>query len=154
MTALAHDGNVKWYWATTVASISAPSAANITAATLIPTITNYTTPASEAEVDFSDIDSLYDTGGVGTTKVGPITLTIKRDDTDESDTWDLFDTPREAGYLIKSPFGAAVATSKVEVYPAQVGQRRPAGYGRNTAQMFDITFYVTDDPDLDAVVAA
>lgn len=154
MTAIAHDDNVKWYWATTVASIAAPTAANITAATRIPTITNYAQNSQEAEVDFSDIDSLYDTSGVGTTKVGPITLTMKRDDADESDTWDLFDTPREDGFLIKSPFGPAVATSKVEVYPVQVGQRRPASYARNAVQVFDVTFYVTDDPDLDAVVAA
>jgi len=154
MTAVAHDDQVKFYWATTVASIAAPTVANITAATLIPTITNYTTNMSEGEVDTSDIDSLYDTSVVGTTKAGPLTLTIKRDDDDETDTWDLFATPRTAGFLIRSPFGPAIAGSKVEVYPVQVGQRRPAGYGRNTAQMFDINFYVTSAPDLDAVVAA
>lgn len=154
MTAVAHDDLVNWYWATTVASISAPTVANIAAATRIPLVTNYTMNSSEAEVDVSDIDSLYDTSIVGTTKVGPITLTIKRDDAGEADTWDLFATPRTAGYLIRSPFGPAAATSKVEVYPVQTGQRRPAGYGRNTAQMFDIGFYVTSEPNLDAVVAA
>lgn len=154
MTALAHDDNVKWYWATTVASTAAPTAANITAATLIPSITNYAMPMSEAEVDYSDIDSMYDTSGVGTTKAGPITLTIKRDDTDEADTWDLFGVPRTAGFLIRSPFGPAIAASKVEVFPVQVGQRRPASYGRNTAQMFDVAFYVTAEPNLDAVVTA
>lgn len=154
MTAVAHDGNVKIYFATTVASVAAPTVANITAATLIPGVTNYQTPSSEAEVDFSDVDSLYDTGGVGTTKSGPIVLTIKRDDADESDTWGLFDTPRAAGFLIISRFGVPVATDSVEVYPVQVGQRRPASYGRNTVQTFDVAFYVTDDPNLDAVVAA
>lgn len=154
MTALAHDDRVVWYWATTVASVSAPTVANISAATRIPLITNYTTPASESEVDVSDIDSLYDTSVVGTTKVGPIELTMKRDDTAETSTWDLFDTPREAGYLIKSIDGVAIATSKVEVYPVQVGQRRSDGYGRNTAQKFMVAFYVTSEPDLDAVVAA
>jgi hypothetical protein len=154
MTAPVHDDTVGWFWATTVASIAAPTVANITAATRIPAITNYTLNNSEAEVDTSDIDSTYDTSVVGTSKSGPITLTIKRDDTDESDTWDLM-VFRQTGYLIRSPFAPTpVATDKVEVYPAQIGQRRPSGYGRNAVQTFDVTFYVTAEPDLDAVVAA
>ncbi len=157
MAALAHDDRVVWYWATTVAGTApnyAPTVANITAATRIPNITNYDTPSSEAEVDVSDIDSMYDTSVVGTTKAGPITLTMKRDDTTETNTWDLFDTPREPGFLIKSKDGAPVATDKVEVYPVQVGQRRPEGYSRNTAQKFMVSFYVTAEPNLSATVAA
>jgi hypothetical protein len=154
MPAIAHDDAVVWYWATTVASTAAPTVANITAATRLVGITNYTTPSSEAEVDVSDIDSLFDTSVVGTTKVGPIVITMKRDDTDESDGWDLLDTPRASGFLIKSINGVPAAADKVEVYPAQLGQRRPAGYSRNTAQMFDVAFYVTAEPNLDAVVAA
>ena len=153
MTALAHDGNVVWYFASTVASVSAPTVANIAAATRIPLITNYDTPSSESEVDTSGIDDLYDTAVVGTAKAGPIVLTIKRDDTDESDTWDLFNF-RDTGFLIKSKAGVPVATDQVEVYPVQVGQKRPEGYGRNSTQKFAVSFYVTSDPDLDAVVAA
>lgn len=153
MTAVAHDDIVKWYWAETVASVSAPTAANITAAALLTGITNYTLSFSEAEVDTSDIDGLYDTAIVGTSKAGPITITQKRDDTDESSGYDLWEF-RDTGYLIRSPFGAATASSKVEVYPAQVGQVRPAGYARNTVQMFEVNFYITDEPDTKAVVAA
>jgi hypothetical protein len=153
MTALAHDDTVVWYWATTVASVSAPTVANITAAERLVGVTNYDTPSSESEVDVSDIDSLYDTSIVGTTKSGPITITFKRDDTAD-DMWELFDTPRAAGFLIKSINGVPAATDPVEVYPAQVGQRRPEGYGRNTAQKFQVAFYVTSEPDLDAAVAA
>lgn len=153
MTAYAHDGRTHIYWLDTVASLAAPTAANITAGTLIPNVTAYDTPSSEAEVDTSDIDTTYDTSVVGTNKAGPITLTIKRDDADESDGWDLF-TFRDDGYLVFSREGAAVATTKVEVYPVQVGQRRPSSYARNAVQTFDVSFYVTDAPELDAVVAA
>lgn len=153
MTAVAHDGNVHIYWADTVASTAAPTVANISAATLIPNVTSFDTPSSEAEVDTSDIDTTYDTSVVGTNKAGPITLTIKRDNTSETQGWDLF-TFRDTGYLIFSRFGAAAASSKVEVYPAQVGQRRPSSYARNAVQTFDVSFYVTDEPELDAVVAA
>lgn len=155
MTALAHDNNVKWYWVPTIADISAPTVAEaITAGTLIPLITNYDTPSSEAEVDVSGVDDLYDLAVVGTTKSGPIELTMKRDETDESDTWDLFSTVRANGYLMKSINGVPVATDAVEVYPVQVGQRRPEGYGRNNSQKFMVSFYVTSTPDLDATLTA
>lgn len=154
MTAVAHDDLVKFYWVPSVASIAAPTVAEIAAGTRIPSITNYTMNGSENEVDFSDIDTLAELSGVGTTKVGPITLTMKRDDDDETDTYDLFDTPRTNGFLIRSPFGLAIAGSKVEVYPAQYGKRRNGGYGRNAPQTFDVTFYVTEDANESAVVAA
>lgn len=155
MTALAHDGLVKWYWAPAIASIAAPTVAEvITAGTLLPLITNYSTPSSEAEVDVAGVDDLYDISVVGTSKSGPIELTFKRDDTDETDTWTLFSTLREDGFLVKAINGVPIATDVVEVYPVQVGQRRPDGYGRNTAQKFMVSFYVTADPDLDAVLTA
>lgn len=151
MTAVAHDDVVKWYWAASVAS--PPTVANITAATLIPGITDYQTNFSEAEVDTSDIDGIYDTAVVGTSKAGPITLTMKRDDTDETDGWDLFEF-RETGFLVRAAFGPAILASKVEVYPVQVGQKRPDNYARNTVQKFSVNFYVTDEPSMDAVIAA
>lgn len=151
MTALAHDGNVVWFWSSSVANIATPTDAEIATAIRIPSITNYDTPSSEAEVDVSGVDDLYDTSVVGTAKAGPITLTIKRDDTTETNTWDLFEF-RDTGFLIKSKQGYPVVSDQVEVYPVQVGQRRPAGYSRNTAQTFEVSFYVTSTPDLDAVV--
>lgn len=153
MTALAHDGNVVWYFATTVASVSAPTVANITAATRILNITGYTIPASEAAVDISGIDDIYDTEVVGTSKAGPIQITMKRDDTLETTSWDLM-VFRTNGYLIRSKKGVAILASKVEVYPVQIGQRLIEGYGKNTAQKFAVNFYVTSQPSLTAVVAA
>lgn len=153
MTAVAHDDNVHIYFAQTVASTTSPTVANITAATLIPGITNFDTPSSENEVDTSDIDTTYDTSIVGTNKAGPITLTMKRDNASETNGWELF-TFRDDGYLIFSRFGPAVASSKVEVYPVQVGQRRPSSYSRNALQTFDVSFYVTSEPELDGRVVA
>lgn len=153
MTALAHDGNVVWVWVPAVASVSAPTITELNAGFQIPLITNYDTPSSENEVDVSDIDTLYDTSVVGTTKAGPITLTMKRDDGSETQTWNAF-TLKDTGFLIKSKEGYPAVSDVVECYPVQVGQRRPAGYSRNTAQMFDVSFYVTSAPSLDAVIAA
>lgn len=158
MTAVAHDGIVQFYWAPTVANIAAPKVSELTGATRLLGIVSYTIPSSEAEVDTSGIDDLYDTAVVGTTKAGPIELTFKRDDTDESQGWDLFDL-RDTGFLIRLPFGgtgalgAPVATDKAEVYPVQAGQNRPDSYGRNTVQKFMVSFYVTSAPNKDAVIA-
>lgn len=156
MTALAHDGKVVWYWAPAVAGTPpayAPTVAQITASTRILRITDFQTPSSEAEVDTADIDTIYDTSVVGTSKVGPIVLTMKRDDTSEVGSWDLF-VFRTNGFLIKSKNGVAILASKVEVYPVQTGQKRVEGYGRNATQKFSVSFYVTSQPNLDATVAA
>lgn len=159
MTAVAHDGVVQWHYVASISDITAPTTTEVATSTRLPNITNYTTPASESEVDTSDIDSLYDTAVVGTTKAGPIELTFKRDDTDETDTWDGL-TLRDTGFLVKLTFGgsgtdgAPAASDLAEVYPVQVGQRRPEGYGRNSTQKFMVSFYVTSDPELDAVLAA
>ena len=159
MTAIAHDGVVQFYWVSSIATLAAPTVAELTAGTKLPYITNYATPSSESEVDTSGIDDIYDVAVVGTSKAGPLELTFKRDDTDESDTWDLL-TFRDNGYIVKLPFGGSGAlsvpasTDKAEVYPVQVGQRRPEGYGRNATQKFMVSFYVTSAPELDAVVAA
>ena len=158
MTAIAHDGVVQFYWVPTIADIDAPKVSEITAGDRIDGITNYTLPSNENEVDTSDMDSLYDTSVVGTTKAGPIELTMKRDDTDESAGFGLF-TLRDTGYLVRLPFGGGgalgvpAASDVAEVYPAQVGQPRPEGYGRNTTQKFMISMYVTSAPSMSAAVA-
>jgi len=159
MTAIAHDGVVDFYWLPAVASIAAPTIAEFTAGTRVPLITNYDIPSSESEVDTSGVDDIYDTSVVGTSKAGPMVLTIKRDDTSETNTWDLFDF-REKGFLVRLPFGGSgtagvpAATDKAEVYPAQVGQKRPEGYSRNATQKFMVSFYITSAPNIDAAVSA
>lgn len=160
MPAVSHDDIVQWHYVTgTIANIAAPTVAEIAAGDLVTGITNYTMPSTEAEVDVSDIDTLYDTSVVGSSKVGPIELTMKRDDTDESAGWDLF-TFRDSGYLIRLPFGGSgalgvpAATDKAEVYPVIVGRPRNESYSRNSAQKFMVSFYVHEEPNLDAVVAA
>ena len=159
MTAIAHDGVVDFFWLPAVAIIATPTVAELTAGVRIPLITNYDIPSSESEVDTSGVDDIYDTSVVGTSKAGPMVLTIKRYDTSETNTWDLFDF-RENGFLVRLPFGGSgaagvpAATDKCEVYPAQVGQKRPEGYTRNATQKFMVSFYITSAPNVDAAVIA
>ena len=159
MTAIAHDGVVQWFWLPAVAIVATPTLAEMTAGQRLTDITNYDTPSSEASVDTSGIDDVYDTGVVGTSTAGPIVLTFKRDTASETGSWDALDF-RDTGFLVKLPFGgsgtsaAPAATDKAEVYPGQVGQKRPEGYGRNTTQKFMVSIYVTAPPNVDAALIA
>ena len=159
MTAIAHDGVVQWFWLPACAIVATPTLAEMTAGERLTDITNYDTPSSEASVDTSGIDDVYDTGVVGTSTAGPIVLTFKRDTASEAGSWDALDF-RDTGFLVKLPFGgsgasaAPAATDKAEVYPGQVGQKRPEGYGRNTTQKFMVSIYVTATPNVDAALIA
>lgn len=151
MTAVTHQ-QVQWYYLPAVGDPNLnPTTAEIGAGDRIKALVNYTSPGTEAEVDTSTTDSSYDTSVVGTSKVGPIVLTIQRDDEDETDTWDLF-TFRDTGFLLRSPFGDPDTGAKVSVYPVQAGRRREAGFSKNAVQADEISFYVTDEPNVDAVV--
>jgi len=159
MTAIAHDGVVQWFWLPACAVVATPTLAEMTAGERLTDITNYDTPASESSVDTSGIDDIYDTSVVGTSAAGPIVLTFKRDDASETGSWDALEF-RDNGFLVKLPFGgsgasaAPAATDKAEVYPGQVGQKRPEGYGRNTTQKFMVSIYVTAAPNVDAALIA
>lgn len=153
-TPLAHDGQVVWYFLPTVADISEPTVAEVAAGVRILKIVNYVTPSSEAEVDTSTVDSTYDTTVIGTSKAGPVVLTMQRlESGNEAASWGAFSF-RANGFLLKTLTGPAVAAAKCAVYPVQVGRRQPAGYGKNNTQNFDVSFAVTSDPDIDAAVVA
>jgi len=159
MTAPVHDGVVQWFWLPAVAIIATPTLAEMTAGVRLTNVTNYDTPSSEATVDTSGIDDTYDTGVVGTSTAGPIVLTFKRDPDNLTGNWDALEF-KDNGFLVKLPFGgsgasaAPAATDKAEVYPAQLGRKRPEGYGRNTIQKFMISIQITADPEADAALIA
>ncbi len=146
-----HDGIVRFYFLPTVASVAAPTVANIAAGTRLTKFTAYNLPSSEAEVDTSDVDSTYDTTAIGTSKAGPIEVTFKYDGNDAMVSLLTF---RSAGFLMRSRTGLIVATTKVEVYPVEIGRRRNESYSRNAEQKFMVNFAVTSEPNLDAVIAA
>lgn len=146
-----HDDTVAFYFVPTVSNIAAPTVAQITAGDRLTKITNYTMSSDEAEVDTSDIDSMYDTTDVGTSKVGPIEITFKYQDNEDMVELLVF---RSRGYLIRSRTGSVAATTEVEVYPVTIGKQRPEGYSRNAEQKFAVKFHVHSEPDEHAIVAA
>src|SRR5688572_3247170 len=93
MGKVASEGNVKLYYLATVASVAAPTAANITAGT---NLTPYL-PTSGLNIDPTQNNAsipMMDDGfvieAIGTESVG-ITLTLTRDETTaDDDAWTLF----------------------------------------------------------------
>lgn len=155
MSRLVHEGNTKVYLALAVANKSAPTLAEIAAATnLTPFITKdgVTTPSNQNMVDAAGIDTVFDAQYVGSWG-GPVSLTMFRDDDDETDSWELITYGLE-GWIIVSRFGVPTTGSTVEVYPVQAHKPVMQQTATNEMQKFTAMFAVTDAPDDSATVAA
>jgi hypothetical protein len=150
-----YEGNLRVYFATTVADIAAPTVAEIGAATYLGrTVTKdgVAQGVSQNRVDVASIDEKFDAQRMGSWAATP-TLTMFRDDDDESDSYDIVANGTE-GFLILIPFGGAVAGSPAYVYPVEMGVALPGDSAANAPQTFTVNFAVTSEPNLDAVVAA
>jgi hypothetical protein len=155
MARTAHEGKVKVYFATTVASKTAPTIANITAATnLSPFIPRdgVSVPSNQNMVDSNTIEEIFDAQVVGSWGGGPLELTMYRDDT--SDTAYNLVQYGTSGYIIISRFGTPVVGSKVEVWPVQMHEPTPTPTAQNEMQKFTAAFAVTAAPAMRATVAA
>ncbi len=154
MASVAAETKVKVYWATTVASTSAPTVANISAATNISSFImkdGVNISLSQNMVDTATIADLFETQAVGSYG-GTIELTMKRDDASDT-AWNLW-VYGTNGFLIVSRYGTPITSSKVEVYPAQMHQPVPIQPAGNEVQKFTGMAAITADPALKATVAA
>lgn len=155
MAGAVSDGNVKVTWVPTIADIQAPTVSEISAGTPIPRITKdgVNPPQNQNTVDGAGIDDTYDSENVGTWGGGPFELTIFRDDTDETDTYDLF-VYGLTGFLVIGRFGSNDTSSdKVEVWPAESHEPVLMQTATNEKQRFQVSFAITSEPALRAVVA-
>lgn len=152
-----YEGTVNVYWATAVADITAPTVAEITAATNITCFVTKDGLAPNISTNSVDSAALCETfdatipGSWG----ADFSLTGFRDDDDDV-LWDLA-VYGSAGFLIIEPFGTPDVLpsigDKVEVWPATMNQKSPANSATNTQQRFTLPLNITSQPDLDAVVA-
>ncbi len=150
-----YEGKNYVYWALTVASTAAPTVANITSAkNWTPYITKdgITVPANSNMVDTAGINSVYDAQEVGSWGGGALELTMFRDDTTETDSYDAI-VYGTRGFVIISRFGPAIATKKVEVWPAAMHNPTLMQSAANEVQKFMAPFAITGEPNLRAVVA-
>lgn len=140
------------------ASLAAPTAANITAATEVTDLLiSLNASSSGNTVPTPTLKRLFETSIPGTSSA-QFTADFYRDDELDA-AWDLL--PRgTVGWFYIARFGGTgvggkpVATDKIEVWPVQVTSRSAAALTSNTAQMFTVTCSVPTEPAENAVVAA
>jgi hypothetical protein len=157
MARIVYEGKTNVYWATSVASKTAPTVAEITAAVAL---TNFVAKDgvevnfSTNNVDSATIAEVFDAQIPGSYGVD-ITLTMFRDNSaDTAWTTCVYNT---AGYLIIDRFRASgtlpSAGHKVEVYPATMHQPSPENSAANTVVRFVEKFTGTSAPAMTATVA-
>jgi hypothetical protein len=148
------NGEVRIYWATTIADPSAPTVAEITAGTDVTGfISSVDTPLDGDAVDASDLSSAFNKTVAGKFG-GNVNATMYRDDTADT-AFDLF--PRNTtGYLVIRRFGgsttAIAVANDVDVWNLRVITRSDVALDDNTVQAFTTAFAALDEPDIDVAV--
>jgi len=150
-----YENNYKVYWCVAIDDINAPSETELSApnATYLGRTLMKDGAAlgvSQNRVTVAPIDTLFDAERGGSYSVAP-TLTLYRDDQDESDSWDMVQAGT-LGYLVIAPFGVPEDGDKCMVFPCEMGVKQPADSNANTAQSYTVNFMVHQEPALDAVV--
>jgi hypothetical protein len=145
-------------FATTVASVSAPTAANVAAATdLTGFVISINASSQGNQVPTPALDTLFETSVPGTVQA-QFQADFYRDDASD-DAWDAL--PRGTdGYFIISRFGGSgtdnlpIAADEVEVWPVKVTSRSMGNMTSNQVLMFSVNCSVPVEPNEAAVVAA
>lgn len=160
MSRYVYEKYTRVVFATTLASKSAPTVANLNAGTDITsflTKDGLSTPQNQNMVDSSTLAETFDSQLPGSWG-GAIELTCFRDNgSGDDDAWDLFVYGTNGflvvrrGILISTAFAAS---QKVEVYPVQHHQPIMQPSAANEEQRFKVTLAVTGEPELKATVAA
>jgi hypothetical protein len=159
MSDLISDGNTKVAFATSIASITAPTVAELTAATdwttrLTPD--GLKTDPATADVDTSSLASTFTTNQPGRRSY-TVELTFKRGSTTTEDNPFTTLTYGATGYLVVRrgvAYTTAFATGdKVEVYPFAAGEAQNIAPAANEVSKFMSPLKVTSDPATRAVVA-
>lgn len=154
------DGTLRVSWVPTIASMAAPTLAEINAGDDITGfIRSLSTPLEGSVIDVSDASSKYNKTAPGTYGGQQVTAEFYRDDDQANDTvWNLL--PRGTdGYLVvarrggSGTGGAITSGDYVDVWHLQVITRNPADYSRNEPTGFTVSFAVPDEPEEDVTVA-
>ena len=146
---------LKVYWLPTVVNQLAPTVAEITAGknltTQIPVdgVEKGGSANNASQAMLGDAFIGEEPGTWGRTLT--ITFMLDRALTAADNPWEIFDY-RTEGFLLFSPTGAIIATTKVEVWHVKAHERLGLASAENEYQKFTITYAVTEAPKLDAVI--
>lgn len=145
-------------FATSVANISAPTAAEIAAATELTGYVISVNAASQGNtLPTPSLDSLFETSVPGTVSA-QFTADFYRDDAADT-AWDTL--PRATtGFFVISRFGGSgtdrlpIAADEVEIWPVTVTSRTMQNMSSNQVMMFSVQCSVPVEPVENATVAA
>jgi hypothetical protein len=154
MSRLIPNENTWLGFAATVASVTAPTAANITASVnLTPFLISLNASSRGNTVPTPSLDTLFETSIPGTVQAS-FDADFYRDD-DNDLAWETLPRATE-GYFIISRLkpGAPIAADVVEVWPVMVVSRTMANSTSNTALTFTLSCSVPQEPNEEAVIAA
>lgn len=145
---------LKVFWLPAVASIAAPTQAELTAGTeltdFVP-VDGVEQSPSRNKASQAMLGDAFVTEKVGTWS-DELTITFVRDDAG--------DTPKTTcaygteGFLLLARYGTTAASDPVEVYPVQCHEPADLATAENEFSKYSITFAVTATPDRTAVMAA
>lgn len=149
-------------FATTIANIQAPTAAEIAAGVnLTPHVMTLNASASGNTVPTPSFDSLFETNIPGTQQASFSGDFYRNNASGASGDLAWVTLPRlTSGFFVISRFGGTganqlpIATNKVEVWPVLVTSRTMANMSNNTVMTFTVTCSVPEQPAESAVVAA
>lgn len=161
MADLLADGNVKATWVPSVASITAPTVAELTGGSAVDlenviTADGLDVKGDTASVDNTALASTADTEDAGRNKFD-LSLTVKRKDTTIEDVgWNTL-TERALGYLVVRrtlPTTTAYAIGQaVEVYPVRCGLPTMMAPEKNSVQKFQVKLFNHTEAETRATVA-
>jgi len=154
------DARTRVGWASAVAVLGLPTAAELTAGILLNSII---TPdglvgfeATTADVDTGALDSEYDTVGVGRDSFSGTMLRLKKQTTGDV-TYTTLGAKGVFGFLVirrdLAVTTAWLAGQLVEVYPAVTGRRRNNAPEKNSVRKYEVPIKIYAAPNIDAVVA-
>lgn len=145
-------------FAPAVASLAAPTAAEITAAVdLTGLCISLNASARGNTVPTPSFDTLFETSVAGTS-AATFDADFYRDDTADT-AWTTL-TRGTQGFFVISRFGGSgtknkpIAADKVEVWPVMVVSRTMANMSSNTVMTFTVSCAVNVEPAEDATVAS
>lgn len=159
MADMLNDGNIKVTYVPDIANISAPTTTELTAGTdleCLVTADGFQPTVNEEVVSIAKLCETSNAEAPGRA-THQIVLTMVRQDTEAEDVaWTTL-LRGTSGYLVVR-YGVAHDTAyasgdSVQVFPGKAGERRPQPPEANGATQFQSQWYVSAQPDLDAVVA-
>ena len=160
MARYVHEGNTKVSFVPTIADLSAPTVAELTAGTDLSTLLTkdgLSTPDSQNMVDSSTLADTFDAQRVGSWG-GSISLTGFRDsESANDDLWDLAVYGTEGNIVVRRglPYSDAwAAAQNVEVYPIEFHEPVMNATAANEEARFTVACAVTDQHKKREVVSA